>query len=106
MRGLIPQPATSLMDSVALVKLGPDTVQVVQPWQVLAVDGADVSAAQQQRLVRAQRQLSAGMTMDLSVVMPRETGYALRLRMDSDDTIDAPTRAMLAPLMVRADPYR
>ncbi|WP_373063088.1 hypothetical protein [Gemmatimonas sp.] len=83
---------------IALVKLGADTVQVVQQWTVLAVNGAELPVAQQ-RPARAQRLMAAGMTMDVAFVMPAQDRYAIRVRMLACEVAGFAGSSVLIPLV-------
>lgn len=85
---------------ISLVKRGADTTQVVQQWQLLALDGAEF-APSQRTTVRASRLMSAGMTMDVGFTMPAEFGYALRIRMLPYEAFDTPGTTVLVPLVPR-----
>lgn len=85
---------------VSLVKRGADTTVTVQEWQLLAVDGADLSA-NQQRTVRATRRFGAGMTLDVAFTMPNEEGLALRVRMAPYEAFDFPGSTVFVPLVPR-----
>jgi FtsP/CotA-like multicopper oxidase with cupredoxin domain len=83
---------------LSLVKRGADTSVTIREWRVLAIDGAELPAAQQ-KTVAATRAFGAGMTMDVAFTMPDEEGLALRVRMMPYEAFDFPGSTVLVPLL-------